>query len=328
MIGRAPRAAPRYESVRGWAPAGPTEVPVKILRTPDERFRVLPAFPWAPRYLEGLPGYEGLRLHYVDEGPREAAHTFLCLHGEPTWSYLYRKMIPVFLESGARVVAPDLFGFGRSDKPEDDGVYTFGFHRGALLRLLERLDLRNVTLVCQDWGGILGLTLPVDMPGRFARALVMNTALPVGAPVSAGFAAWKAYAASDPDLPVAGLVALSSPGALSPYDASAYAAPFPDRRYKAGVRAFPTLVPVEPGMEGAELCRAARDFWRERWTGPVRMAVGMRDPVLGPPVMEELRAHLRGCPPPLEIAEGGHFVQEWGERIARWALAEFAAEGG
>jgi pimeloyl-ACP methyl ester carboxylesterase len=295
-----------------------------VLRTPDERFARAGALPWAPRYVEGLPGYEGLRMHLLDEGPRDAEHVFLCLHGEPTWAYLYRKMIPVFLASGARVVAPDWFGFGRSDKPTDDGVYTFGFHRGALLALLARLDLRRITLVCQDWGGILGLTVPMEMPERFARLLVMNTALPVGEPVSPGFAAWKAYAASDPDLPVAGLLALSSPGALAPPDLSAYAAPFPDVRYKAGVRRFPAIVPVEPGMEGADLCREAREWLRTRWEGPVRMAVGGRDPVLGPPVMEALRTHLRGCPPPLEVPEAGHFVQEWGEPIARWALEELA----
>jgi pimeloyl-ACP methyl ester carboxylesterase len=299
---------------------------MEVLRTPDERFAVVsPSFPWAPHYVEDLPDHPGLRMHYVDEGPRDAPHTFLCLHGEPTWAYLYRKMIPVFLESGARVVAPDLFGFGRSDKPVDDAVYTFGFHRKALVGLIEALDLQRVTLVCQDWGGILGLTLPMEMPDRFARLLVMNTALPVGDPVSPGFAFWKAYAASDPDLPVAGLVALSSPGALSPPDASAYGAPFPDQRYKAGVRRFPQIVPVERGMEGADVCRAARDYLREQWDGPVRMAVGTADPVLGPPVMDDLRTHLRGCPPPLLVEGAGHFVQEWGEGIARWALKEFDA---
>lgn len=296
---------------------------MKILRTPEERFALLPAFPWAPRYVEDLAGYEGLRMHYVDEGPKDAEHTFLCLHGEPTWAYLYRKMIPHFLGSGARVVAPDHFGFGRSDKPEEDGVYSFDFHRDALLRLVERLDLKRITLVCQDWGGILGLTLPMAMPDRFERLLVMNTGLPIGEPVSAGFAAWKAFAASDHDLPVAGLIALSSPGALSPYDASAYAAPFPDARYKAGVRSFPTLVPVEPGMAGADLCKQARAFFSDEFDGAVRMAVGMRDPVLGREVMEELRGVFKDCPPPLEIAEAGHFVQEWGDQIAPWALAQF-----
>jgi len=294
-----------------------------VLRTPEERFARLPRMPWSPRYRDDLAGYAGLRMHFVDEGPRDAAHTFLCLHGEPTWSYLYRKMIPPFLESGARVVAPDLFGFGRSDKPLEDAVHTFDFHRGSLLRLVEALDLRRITLVCQDWGGILGLTLPMEQPDRFERLLVMNTALPVGDAVSPGFAGWKAYAASDPDLPVAGLIALSSPGALHPLDLSAYAAPFPDARYKAGVRRFPQLVPVEPGMDGIDTCRAARSWLGTKWSGPVRMAVGMKDPVLGPDVMRELRGVLRGCPEPLEVAEAGHFVQEWGEPIARWALSEF-----
>jgi pimeloyl-ACP methyl ester carboxylesterase len=298
---------------------------MEILRTPEERFAGLgKRFPWQPRYVEGLPGYDDLRMHFVDEGPKDAEHVFLCLHGEPTWGYLYRKMIPVFLESGARVVVPDLFGFGRSDKPVQDEVYTFSFHRESLMRLIEALDLRRITLVCQDWGGILGLTLPMAMPERFARLLVMNTGLPVGEFITPGFAAWKAYAASDPDLPVAGLIALSSPGVLAPPDSSAYGAPFPDQRYKAGVRRFPQLVPVEPGMEGADVCRAARDYLREEWQGPVRMAIGMADPVLSPPVMRALREHLRGCPEPLEIPEAGHFVQEWGEGIARWALEEFS----
>jgi pimeloyl-ACP methyl ester carboxylesterase len=300
---------------------------MKILRTPDERFATLPFFPWAPRYVDGLRGYEGLRLHYVDEGPQDARETFLCLHGEPTWAYLYRKMLPVFLAAGARVVAPDFFGFGRSDKPAEDAVYTYTFHRNTLLRLIERLDLRRVTLVCQDWGGLLGLTLPMETPERFARLLVMNTGLPIGKPVSDGFAAWKAFAAAHHDIPVAGLVALSSPGALNPYDAAAYDAPFPDASYKAGVRRFPQLVAVEPGMEGAAYGERARAFLANDWRGESFMAIGLRDPVLGKPVMEELRATIRGCPPALELPEAGHFVQEWGEAVARKALAAFGLGG-
>jgi pimeloyl-ACP methyl ester carboxylesterase len=297
---------------------------LKVLRTPEERFATLPAFPWAARYLDDLSGYVGLRLHYVDEGPRDARETFLCLHGEPTWAYLYRKMIPVFLAAGARVVAPDFFGFGRSDKPADDGVYSYRFHRETLLRLVERLDLRGVTLVCQDWGGILGLSLPMDLPDRFARLLLMNTGLPTGGPVSQGFALWKAFAATFHDIPVAGIVALSSPGALSPFDAAAYQAPFPDASYQAGVRRFPQLVPVEPGMEGAAEGVRARRYLAEEWRGESFMAIGLRDPVLGKPVMEELRSTIRGCPPPLLVPEAGHFVQEWGEPVARAALAAFA----
>jgi pimeloyl-ACP methyl ester carboxylesterase len=300
---------------------------MKVLRTPDERFAKLPFFPWAPRYVEDLPGYAGLRLHHLDEGPTDARETFLCLHGEPTWAYLYRKMIPVFLAAGARVVAPDFFGFGRSDKPADDAVYTYSFHRNTLLRLIERLDLRRVTLVCQDWGGLLGLTLPMEMPERFERLLVMNTGLPIGKPVSDGFAAWKAFAASYHDLPVAGLVALSSPGALNPYDAAAYDAPFPDASYKAGVRRFPQLVAVEPDMEGVAYAERARAFLANDWRGASFMAIGLRDPVLGKPIMEELRATIRGCPPALELPEAGHFVQEWGEQVAKKALAAFGVAG-
>jgi pimeloyl-ACP methyl ester carboxylesterase len=296
----------------------------EALRTPEQRFQVLPMFPYTPHYLADLRGFEGLRLHFVDEGPRDAPDTFLCLHGEPTWSYLYRKMLPVFTAAGGRVVAPDLFGFGRSDKPVRDADYSFDFHRDTLLRVIERLDLRRITLVVQDWGGILGLTLPMDMPERFARLIVMNTALPVGASLGPGFAGWKGFASQFHDIPVAGLVALSSPGALNPFDAAAYDAPFPDARYKAGVRRFPQLVPVEPGMAGIAHCARAREFFATKWTGKSFMAIGLRDPVLGKPVMEELRATIRGCPPALELPEAGHFVQEWGEPIARAALAAFA----
>jgi len=296
---------------------------LEALRTPEERFGVLPFFPFAPRYAEDLPGFEGLRLHYVDEGPRGAHHTFLCLHGEPTWAYLYRKMIPVFTAAGARVVAPDLFGFGRSDKPVRDADYTFSFHRDTLLRLVERLDLRRITLVVQDWGGILGLTLPMEMPERFSRLIVMNTGLPVGKSIGPGFAAWKSFASQFRDIPVAGLIALSSPGALNPFDAAAYAAPFPDPTYQAGVRRFPQLVPVEPGMEGIAECARAREFLATKWSGASFMAIGLRDPVLGKPVMEELRASIRGCPPALELPQAGHFVQEWGDEVARAALAAF-----
>ena len=166
---------------------------IEALRTQDERFQALPGYDYRPHYIEDLAGYEGLRLHFVDERPVKAQglQTFLCLHGEPSWAYLYRKMIPHFLAGGGRVVAPDFFGFGRSDKPVAGAVYTFHFHRSMLCRFIERLDLRNITLVVQDWGGLLGLTLPMDMPERFSRLLVMNTTLAVGASPGPGFDGWK-----------------------------------------------------------------------------------------------------------------------------------------
>jgi pimeloyl-ACP methyl ester carboxylesterase len=300
---------------------------VQALRTPDERFAALPGWPCAPQYADDLPGFEGLRLHWVDEGPRDAAVTALCLHGQPTWSYLYRQMIPVFGGAGLRVVAPDFYGFGRSDKPEDDAWYGFDRHRAMLLAFVERLDLRNVMLVCQDWGGLLGLTLPMTMPERFTRLLVMNTGLGTGA-VTEGFRQWRAYSNAHPDLAVGKLMKRSVPQ-LSDAEAAAYDAPFPDARHKAGVRAFPNLVPDGDDAPGAALSRQALAFWRDRWAGESFMAIGMTDPVLGPPAMRSLQSVIRGCPPPMELAEAGHFVQEWGAPVARAALLHFGlARGG
>lgn len=294
---------------------------IEALRTPDERFAGLPGYAFKPHYIDDLAGYEGLRLHYLDEG-KPGGHVFLCLHGEPTWAYLYRKMTPVFVGAGHRVIAPDFFGFGRSDKPVEDCAYTFGFHRTMLLNFIERLDLTNITLVVQDWGGLLGLTLPMEMPARFSRLLVMNTTLAVGETPGAGFDGWKAYVKANPDLKVGALMKRSTP-ILSDAEAAAYDAPFPDQRYKAGVRRFPELVMVSPDMEGVEISRRAAAWWSNTWNGPTFMAVGMKDPVLGGPVMAQLRKAIRGCPAPLEIPEGGHFVQEWGEEIAQAALKAF-----
>jgi haloalkane dehalogenase/tRNA(adenine34) deaminase len=295
---------------------------MEVLRTPDERFAALPGFPFAPRYVEALPG---LRMHYLDEGSRAARHTFLCLHGQPTWAYLYRRMIPAFVASGARVVAPDLYGFGRSDKPWDEAWYTFTRHRDALAAVVERLDLRAVTLVCQDWGGILGLTLPMDMPDRFARLVVMNTALGTGdAPLGEGFLAWRAWSNKNPDMDVAKLLKRACPH-LTDAEAAAYAAPYPDASFKAGVRRFPNLVPDSPGADGAALSRRAREWLRTEWRGPTFMAVGATDPVLGPPVMAALRAVIRGCPEPYVHPEAGHFVQEWGDVVAERALRALGA---
>lgn len=293
-----------------------------ILRTPEERFANLPGFAFAPRYLNDLRGYPGLRMHYVDEGPRDA-EVFLCLHGEPTWSFLYRRMIPVFTGAGFRAVAPDLFGFGRSDKPADDAPYTFDFHQGALKALIDELDLTNITLVCQDWGGLLGLTLPMEMPQRFTRLLVMNTTLGTGdAPLPEGFLAWRKWAAEHPDMEVGKLLGRACPH-LTAEERAAYDAPFPDARYKAGIRRFPQLVPDRPDAPGAAISRAARDWWSKQWQGTSFMAIGMQDPVLGAPVMNKLRKSIRGCPAPFEVAEAGHFTPEWGERIAANALAHF-----
>lgn len=297
---------------------------IEALRTPDEAFAKVPDFDFPVHYGDDLPGYEGLRAAWIDAGPTDADRTFLCLHGEPSWSFLYRRMIPTFLESGARVIAPDLFGFGRSDKPVRQQDYSFDFHRNHLLRLVERLDLRNITLVVQDWGGLLGLTLPVDdgFAARLSRLIVMNTGIGQGESPGPGFDAWKKYALSTPDLPVGRIIARGTPH-LTEREIAAYDAPYPGPEYKAGAQVFPALVPVSPEMPGVEHGREAARFWSEQWSGESFMAVGAADPVLGTEPMARLRAIIRGCPEPMIIPDGGHFVQEWGEQIARAALAAF-----
>jgi tRNA(adenine34) deaminase len=293
------------------------------LRTPDERFRDLPDYPWRPHYVSDLPALAGLRLHYLDEGPRDAPLTWLCLHGNPAWSYVYRRMIPLFLQAGGRVVAPDLPGFGRSDKPKRDASHSFEWHRQVLLGLVERLDLRNVVLTVQDWGGLLGLTLPMAAPGRYRGLLVMNTTLGTGdAPLSAGFQAWREMCARKPEFDVARLFARGNPH-LRPEECAAYDAPFPDSGHRAALRAFPPMVPDRPDAGGAALSRQARDFWSRQWSGQTLMVIGAQDPVLGVPVMEALRSQIRGCPPAWVLPQAGHFVPEHGEEIARRAVGYF-----
>ena len=295
------------------------------LRTPDERFAGLPDYPWAPNYVSDLPSLAGLRLHYLDEGPRDAPLTWLCLHGNPSWSYLYRRTIPVFLAAGDRVVAPDLVGFGKSDKPKKDGFHTFGWHRQALLEFVDRLDLNDVVLVVQDWGGLLGLTLPMEAPQRYRGVLVMNTTLATGdVPLSPGFVAWREMCAKNPDFDVGRLFARGNPHMTSE-ECAAYNAPFPDRGHRAALRAFAPMVPEFPESDGAQVSRRAREFWRSEWQGRSFMAIGAQDPVLGVPVMQALRREIRGCPEPMLVEQGGHFVQEHGEAVAQKAVGYFHA---
>jgi len=293
------------------------------VRTPEDRFAGLPGYPWQPRYLADLPSLAALRLHYLDEGPASAPRTWLCLHGNPAWSYLYRKMIPVFLAAGDRVVAPDLIGFGRSDKPKREAAHTFRWHREVLLELVERLDLRGVVMVVQDWGGLLGLTLPMAAEHRYVGLLAMNTLLATGdRPLGAGFQAWREMCARNPEYDLARLLARGNPH-LNAAECAAYAAPFPDAGHRAALRAFPALVPDQPDGEGAAVSREARDFWSRRWSGQSMMAVGAHDPVLGPPAMQALRESIRGCPEPLLVEAAGHFVPEHGEPVARAAVGYF-----
>lgn len=296
---------------------------VEILRTPEACFEGLKDYPFKPCYVETLEGYEGLRGHYIDEGSPHSDEVFLCLHGEPSWSYIYRKMIPVFAETGARVIAPDWLGFGKSDKPVDDDAYTFHWHRNYMLALIKHLDLQNITLVVQDWGGVLGLTLPQEMPERFTRLLIMNTGLMAGPVNMPAFDEWQADIDSDPDVPIEMIMQKNEPS-ITESIAKAYAAPFPDQTYKAGVRKFPHLIARTMDTPGVDTSRKAVEFWSTQWGGESFMAIGMQDKMLGPSIMNHIRSIIKGCPEPLEIPEGGHFVQEAaGPLIAQKALEHF-----
>ena len=290
------------------------------LRTPDSCFEDLPGYPWPAHYISDLPSLNGLRMHYLDEGPVDAPVTWLCLHGNPAWSYLYRHMIPGFVQAGHRVVAPDMPGFGKSDKPKKDSAHHFDWHRQVLLELLEALDLQRINLVVQDWGGLLGLTLPMAAAQRYQGLLVMNTTLATGSqPLSSGFLAWRQMCADKPLFDVGKLLARGNPQ-MSHADCEAYNAPFPDAGHRAALRAFPPMVPEFSDSEGAEVSRQAQQFWQHQWTGKSLMVIGQQDPVLGEAVMRDLHTHIRGCPAPVLLPHAGHFVQEHGAQVAQLAL--------
>jgi tRNA(adenine34) deaminase len=276
--------------------------------------------------LADLPSLDGLRLHYLDVNRQANSSnqlTYLCLHGNPAWSYLYRKMIPVFTEHGHRVIAPDLIGFGKSDKLKKAQAHSFEFHRNVLLEFIEQLDLRHVVLVVQDWGGILGLTLPMAAPNRFVGLLVMNTSLTTGEmPLSEGFLSWRAWCKDNPDFDVGKLFARGNKH-MSPGETNAYNRPFTDKGHRAALHAFPPMVPEHFDSPGASISRQAVDFWRNTWQGQSLMAIGMQDPVLGAPVMRALQKNIQNCPEPLLLKEAGHFVQEHGQSIAETAVQIF-----
>jgi haloalkane dehalogenase len=287
---------------------------METLRTPADRFANLPGYPFAPHYTE----VDGIRIHYVDEGPRSAAPV-LMMHGEPSWSYLYRKMIPIVVAAGHRVVAPDLVGFGRSDKPVRREDYTYQRHVDWMRHVLTALDLRDVTFVGQDWGGLLGLRLVAEHPDRFARVVTANTFLPTGdVPAGPAFLAWKEYSQTTPEFHVGRIVSGGCVTKLPPELIAAYDAPFPDDRYTAGARQFPLLVPVTPDDPAAPANRKAWEVL-SRWTKPWLTAFSDQDPVTrGGDVQFQQRVPGTKGQPHTTIAGGGHFLQEdKGEELAR-----------
>jgi haloalkane dehalogenase len=291
---------------------------MRVLRTPEERFVDLPDYPFAPHWTELA---DGLRMHHVDEGP-SGADPVLMLHGEPSWSYLYRRMIPVFADAGFRAVAPDLIGFGKSDKPANRGDYSYQSHLDWLTEWLSALDLSRITLVCQDWGSLLGLRLAAEQPDRFDRIVVANGFLPTAErKAPAAFHVWRAFALHTPVLPIGRIVAVGTRRRLSKAERAAYDAPFPSRAYKAGARAFPALVPTTPDDPAVP---ANREAWRRlgEWEKPFLTLFGAGDPILGR-ADRPLQEHVPGAAgQPHARVRGGHFVQEdAGEEIARRTVA-------
>ncbi|RMH01845.1 MAG: alpha/beta fold hydrolase [Chloroflexi bacterium] len=293
---------------------------MEILRTPEERFANLPGFPFAPHYVE----IDGLRIHYVDEGQGEVV---LCLHGEPTWSYLYRKMIPI-LATRYRVVVPDFIGFGRSDKLAQREAYSYYLHRDMLKAFIEKLRLTEITAVVQDWGGLIGLPVATQMPERFARLVIMNTGLPTGhQQPGEAFLRWRNFVANNPDLPIGMIIrGGSANGRRIPKEIiAAYEAPFPDATYKAGAVAWPLLVPLKPSDPGAEEMQAARDALK-KWHKPALVMFSDSDPITrgGDRFFRAIIPSAKEQPE-ITIKGAGHFLQEdKGEEIAEQILAFMA----
>lgn len=294
---------------------------MEILRTPDSRFANLPDWPYAPHYLDITDAASGqeLRMAYVDEGPRDGRPVLL-LHGEPSWSYLYRGVIPILVNSGHRVLAPDLVGFGRSDKPADRHDYTYERHVDWLSQWFTSMELQDVTLFCQDWGGLLGLRLVAAFPERFAGVVAANTGLPAGTAMSDGFLQWLAFSQSTDDLPIGQIVAMGVDRGLSQAEVDAYDAPFPDAGYKAGACQFPTLVPITPQHASVAENTSAWNVLTQ-FGKPFVTAFSDKDPVTagGERAFQKLIPGAKGQPH--VTLKGGHFLQEDSPREVAAAIA-------
>ena len=295
-----------------------------VLRTPDEQFTNLSGYNFAPHYVE----VNGLRVHYIDEGSK-SGNPVLLLHGEPSWCYLYRKMIPIIVGAGHRAIAPDLIGFGRSDKPTNKEDYSYQLHVDVITEFVTTLGLSHITLVGQDWGGLIGLRVAAENSEHFDRLVAANTGLPTGdQPMTEAFMRWQRYSQTVPNFHAGGIVKGACKTELAPDVIAAYDAPFPDDRYKAGARAFPTLVPTSPDDPASEANRRAWESLR-RWEKPFLTAFSDGDPVThgGERVFQRLIPGAEGQPH-TTITGAGHFLQEdKGEELAR-VVVDFIARTG
>ena len=298
---------------------------MNVLRTPDERFANLPGYQFEPHYVE----VDGLRVHYVDEGPSDAGPVLL-LHGEPSWSYLYRTMIPIIAQAGHRAIAPDLIGFGRSDKLVEREDYSYQLHVDVLAGFIEQLDLRNITLFGQDWGGLIGLRIVAEHPDRFARIVAANTFLPTGDnPPGEAFLRWQQFSQNSPAFDIGRVVQGGTVTTLSDEVVAAYDAPFPDDSYKAGARVFPALVPTAPDDPAAPANRKAWEVL-ERWEKPFLTAFSDSDPITkGADRAFQARVPGTKGQPHTTIAGGGHFLQEdKGEKLGHVVVDFLAGTNG
>ncbi|MBL8151358.1 MAG: haloalkane dehalogenase [Blastocatellia bacterium] len=277
-----------------------------VLRTPDERFENLPQWNYQPHYNE----VDGLRIHYIDEGSSNK-EVVLLMHGEPSWAYIYRKMIPIFLQAGLRVVAPDFVGFGRSDKLSNISSYSYKFHVDTMTKWLQQLDLKNITIFGQDWGGLIGLRLATENVERFSRIVAANTFLPTGDhPVPEIFFQWKEFCQTVPELPVGRIVERGCKNSLSAEEVAAYDAPFPDESYKAGARAFPGLVPISPNDPAVPDNRAAWEVLT-RWEKPFLTLFSDSDPITrGADKIFQALVPGASTMPHKTIKNAAHFLQE------------------
>jgi haloalkane dehalogenase len=285
-----------------------------ILQTPAERFENLKDYPFAPNFVKISTN---LQMHYVDEGEKSNP-VVLMLHGEPSWSYLYRKMIPIVREAGFRVIAPDLIGFGKSDKIVEKEEYSYQSHVEWMTSFIQTLDLQDITLVCQDWGGLIGLRVAAENESRFARISAANTFLPTGDhPASEAFLQWQAFSQSVPIFPTSFVINSAVVNKLSAEELAAYDAPFPDESYKTAARVFPMLVPISPDDPAAE---ANKNAWKilAKWQKPFLTCFSDKDPITkgGEKAMQKF---IPGCinQPHIIIENAGHFLQE--DKGEEWA---------
>ena len=291
----------------------------EFIQTPEHYFHNIDNYPYTPNYINDIPETGGGRLHYVDVG-QDINGVALCLHGNNTWGYCYRKMIQPLVEHGYRVIVPDMIGFGRSDKPVYQSWHSYQQHRSIMMSFIQKLNLQNIMLVCHDWGGIIGLTIPPDMPDRFNKLVITNTMLYTGDRMCNDWYNWLQRSNKE-DIDIPKFIQQRSIVSINE-DLSAYAAPFPTSMYRAATRAFPNFIPDVDHVPGFDVGTRAIDFYKNTWNGQCFVAIGSKDHVMASTTLA-LAHTIKNCMNPMIIEEAGHFINEWGDQIIKKALLSF-----